>query len=796
MAQPMLDGFELPLVQRIESAETEAVAEHAVPGLEGDFLQDLGRRATRFDLHGVMTGAGAAGALKTLRQKHRDATPVPFVADIATATKIDQVLIEALGIHEIAGRPEKFEYNMKLVEFIPAPPPQHETPPPLPPRPRPPPPDTKNGVLEVQVIVDNDPTFDFTKVTVTATGQQNDGKPFPKTTLPGPAQTNVWTQKPAPPGSFTAVATVDDPSLSGSASGKVTAGQTTRLIIHLQLGPPVAHGFVVHYWFDKALVEPCLRRVLRDVAGYADAHPTEKILIVGNTDLVGGADYNQALSERRARGVFAYLTAGRAHDASVAEWDALRRAGSATTRLEDNWRVREYQHILSGLGFYGGTIDEVHGTLTDAAVRNFQTDHSLGPDGVVGDATWRALIDAYLSADGLAIAADRFFPNCAPEIVKWLGSGEQEPVRNTEDAWRPNRRTDIVFMKAQTLPGKVAPPVTFKLPTPGAVNAAWCVGAAGDPVVVLSHDKPRPGTFFVQPAEPGSFLVKGTMRFEDGTPAAGVNYVLTAPDGEYLDGERAAGPDRGRPIPGTSAADGGFPGKPKTKGVGVYILAIGGKFTARLKTAPANSGTSPILCAKLDGTANFDVVLAPADGIDPRRKLTATLFDRSFQPLRLRPVAVQFPDATSASATSDANGRFTLVMANAFPTAQLRYAASDDPADEVLFRDYFLDAGDIATDQGVTRRLHNLGFATTDLAAAVRKFQELVDIAVTGVLDNPTRTKLDRVYNGDEPVVSVPAPPAPGPVGQLIGDGPPEPGPSVFGHTGDAILADPFRAGA
>ena len=125
MAQPMLDGFELPLVQRIESAETEAVAEHAVPGLEGDFLQDLGRRATRFDLHGVMTGAGAAGALKTLRQKHRAATPVPFVADIATATKIDRVLIEALGIREIAGRPEKFEYNMKLVEFIPAPPPQH-----------------------------------------------------------------------------------------------------------------------------------------------------------------------------------------------------------------------------------------------------------------------------------------------------------------------------------------------------------------------------------------------------------------------------------------------------------------------------------------------------------------------------------------------------------------------------------------------------------------------------------------------------------------------------------------------
>ena len=458
--------------------------------------------------------------------------------------------------------------------------------------------------------------------------------------------------------------------------------------------------------------------------------------------------------------------------------------------------MREYQQLLSGLGFYAGAIDEVHGPLTDAAVRNFQTDHGLPADGVVGDATWLALIDAYLSTDGLAIAESRFFPNCTLEVVKWLGSGEQEPVRNTEDAWRPNRRTDIVFMKADALPGKVAPPVTFDLPPPGgAVNSAWCAGATGDPRVVLSHTAPRPGTFFVQPAEPGSFMVKGTMRFEDGTPAAGVSYVLTAPDGEYLDGERPAGPDRGRPIPGTTAADGSFPGTAKIKGVGVYILAVDGKFTVRLKSAAANSGTSPILCAKLDGSANLDVVLAPADGVDPRRKLTATLFDRSFQPLAAHPVTVQFPDASTAQVTTDANGRFSAVMADAFPTAQLRYTASADPADEVLFRDYFIAPGDIGTDEGVTRRLHNLGFDTAALAAAIAKFQELSDLPVTGVLDPLTRTRLDRVYNGDQPVVGIPAPAA-GSVGELIGDGPREPGASVLGHTGDTIIADPLGADA
>src|SRR5215472_506330 len=98
MARPMLDGFELPLVQAIEGREDEALQEHLVPALEGDFLQDLGRRAARFELNGVLTGADAATSLKTLREKHRKATAVSFVTDIATATKVGNVLIETLDV--------------------------------------------------------------------------------------------------------------------------------------------------------------------------------------------------------------------------------------------------------------------------------------------------------------------------------------------------------------------------------------------------------------------------------------------------------------------------------------------------------------------------------------------------------------------------------------------------------------------------------------------------------------------------------------------------------------------------
>ena len=280
-----------------------------------------------------------------------------------------------------------------------------------------------------------------------------------------------------PAGSYTASAAVADPPMSGSVAAKVVAGQTTRVEIHLRSGSPIAHAFVVHYWFDKAFIEPCLRPVLRDVAAYAQAHPGQKMLIVGHTDLVGDDAYNQSLSERRGRGVYAYLTDGRAHDAAVAEWDRLRRTGSAQTRLEDNWSVREYQLLLAGLGYYGGQIDEIHGPLTDAAVRNFQSDHALSADGIVGDQTWLALIDAYLKADALSVPESQFLPNCPGEIVKWLGSGEQDPVNRTEDAWRPNRRTEIVFVAADALAGRVAPPVTFNLPAPGAVNSNWCAGS-------------------------------------------------------------------------------------------------------------------------------------------------------------------------------------------------------------------------------------------------------------------------------------------------------------------------------
>jgi hypothetical protein len=362
----------------------------------------------------------------------------------------------------------------------------------------------------------------------------------------------------------------------------------------LRLCAIVAKAFIIHFRFDSAFVEPCMFGVLRDVFERAQANPTEKILVVGHTDLVGPPEYNQSLSERRARSVFGLLTFGTSpvlRAAALEDWKSLRKEAPsplALPSLKDGWRTREYQYMLQELEFYSGNIDEIHGPVTDAAIRAFQQDNGLPLTGLMDDATWPVLIEAYLDAGTVALGEGSFFPNakegCDGGILKWLGCGEQDPVKNTQDAWRPNRRTEILFVPAKKLPCEVPQPVTFNLPETGAVSSTWCLGGgdADKRACFSTRAQQEPNKWLIQPANPDKVIVSGNITFDDGTPFGNRKYVLIAPDGEFLHtnstgqpdlGEFPMRPNRGRPIPGFTDASGNF-SYPRQTPAGIYVLEL------------------------------------------------------------------------------------------------------------------------------------------------------------------------------------------------------------------------------
>ena len=502
--KPMLGEIELPLVQKLDIEGTQAIAEHSVPALEGDFLQGLGRRATRITLNGVLTGADAGKGLKDLREKFRAAEPVSFVADINTATKVDKVLIEKMDVKELAGKPERFEYAFTLREYIPATKAVEE----VPPEPKPPEikTDEKVGTLIVEVIVEDQPDYDYSKVTVMVEGKQEDGtalSPRPMTNRAG----NIWTEEKFPAGDYVVEATAESPHMTGSAPAKVQTGQTTNVTIILHSAPAsnIARTFIVHFRFDKAFVEPCMRSVLKQVGRYARDNPEEKLAVLGHTDKSGSDKYNQTLSERRSRAVYGFLTFGTDDESkasALVDWNNLRLkrpvSDNELPSIKDSWGVREYQHMLQDLGFYPGPVDGIHGKRTDEAVRAFRCHKGLPPGTNVDDDVWQALIEDYLDKDKseISMPKDRFFQNCPAEIFKWTGCGENDPLDRRDTAFRPSRRVELIFVRSDKLPCEVPKPVTFDLPAPGAVNTGWCIGPQAPP---------GPGCCLVTPAlKPGT----------------------------------------------------------------------------------------------------------------------------------------------------------------------------------------------------------------------------------------------------------------------------------------------------
>ena len=70
---------------------------------------------------------------------------------------------------------------------------------------------------------------------------------------------------------------------------------------------------------------------------------------------------------------------------------AVAALATAAPAAADNPHVAGLQVALRAYGFYGGPVDGVRGPATESAIRAFQREHGLTPDGVAGKLTRRAL---------------------------------------------------------------------------------------------------------------------------------------------------------------------------------------------------------------------------------------------------------------------------------------------------------------------------------------------------------------------------------------------------------------------
>lgn len=116
-------GVVLDKLLSIEVSEGARFVRHAVPGLDGDLAQALGRPSVQIRVRGIFYGDTAADNLQTLRGHLLGREPVDFLCELTGQGYFSQVLVDQLNVAQRAGRPDEFDFDCALAEYVPPPPP-------------------------------------------------------------------------------------------------------------------------------------------------------------------------------------------------------------------------------------------------------------------------------------------------------------------------------------------------------------------------------------------------------------------------------------------------------------------------------------------------------------------------------------------------------------------------------------------------------------------------------------------------------------------------------------------------
>jgi hypothetical protein len=128
IVRPMIGEWEVPRIEHIGTVEGRRLARLSVPGLVGDLHHDLGRHSLAVEIVGSLHGDEERDDfLSKVREPFNAGEPLSFVADIVSATELEQVLIEGLELSEVNDSADSFRYLIRLRQYVEPP----EPPPPI-----------------------------------------------------------------------------------------------------------------------------------------------------------------------------------------------------------------------------------------------------------------------------------------------------------------------------------------------------------------------------------------------------------------------------------------------------------------------------------------------------------------------------------------------------------------------------------------------------------------------------------------------------------------------------------------
>jgi hypothetical protein len=116
-----LAGIVLDKLVSIEATEGARFVRHVVPGLNGEYLQDLGRPGVRIRIYGIFYGDTASDDLKTLRGHLLDRQPIDFLCELTGQGYFTQVVVNDLNVSQRAGQPDQFDFTCVVTEYVPPP---------------------------------------------------------------------------------------------------------------------------------------------------------------------------------------------------------------------------------------------------------------------------------------------------------------------------------------------------------------------------------------------------------------------------------------------------------------------------------------------------------------------------------------------------------------------------------------------------------------------------------------------------------------------------------------------------